>query len=106
MHVFGREVFNGQLPSNAVTIYVTICIYGPVLNTEELPDSYEYQMIRPPFQTLEVLDLEACCGIVIYCFYHLSISAYGNWSFLAKPPEEWIPHLFSLLNMCFCIIGL
>jgi hypothetical protein len=24
LRVFGREVFNGQLPSNAVTIYVTI----------------------------------------------------------------------------------
>jgi hypothetical protein len=27
LRVFGREVFNGQLPSNAVTIHVTIYIY-------------------------------------------------------------------------------
>jgi hypothetical protein len=27
LRVFGREVFNGQLPSNAVTIHITIYIF-------------------------------------------------------------------------------
>jgi hypothetical protein len=32
LRVFGREVLNGQLPSNAVTIHETLCLILPEIH--------------------------------------------------------------------------